>query len=247
MPIADTDPATPIPDTVRDRGRHVRPRSPSAPGFGHQRLSVVAKAGQDGYVDLRLSRNLASTASGATVTGDGVNLDRIGDDTEATDWASLDGVAGRQVTVALRRRPRRRRSSGSTSARCCARRSPATPTPARRTRSARCARSRCPACNATTTDCADPTPLAARSTPARRRVPRRGVPAVRAATQPADVPRARPPSPPTCGSRCWPASAPAARATRVSRTTTRPRRPTARPPARPATQVRIAEFQAFAK
>lgn len=46
-------------------------------------------------------RNLASTAAGATVTGDGVNLDAIADDTEATDWASLDGVAGKQVTIDL--------------------------------------------------------------------------------------------------------------------------------------------------
>ncbi|MGW4679539.1 M36 family metallopeptidase [Micromonospora taraxaci] len=99
-PIADTDPATPIPDTV-DMVAGTYDLLAVAPGFGHQRLSVVAKAGQDGYVDLRMSRNLASTASGATVTGDGVNLDRIGDDTEATNWASLDGVAGRQLTVAL--------------------------------------------------------------------------------------------------------------------------------------------------
>ena len=35
------------------------------------------------------------------MTGDGVNLDAIADDTEATDWASLDGVAGKQVTVDL--------------------------------------------------------------------------------------------------------------------------------------------------
>jgi hypothetical protein len=48
-----------------------------------------------------MSRNLASSASGATVSGDGVNLDKLVDDTEATDWASLDGVAGKQVTVRL--------------------------------------------------------------------------------------------------------------------------------------------------
>ncbi|MGC4746533.1 M36 family metallopeptidase [Micromonospora sp. DT201] len=100
VPVADTDPATPIPDTVELVGGTYDLLA-VAPGFGHQRLSVVAKAGQTGYVDLRMSRNLASAASGATVTGDGVNLDRIVDDTEATNWASLDGVAGRQLTVAL--------------------------------------------------------------------------------------------------------------------------------------------------
>ncbi|MEU1364367.1 M36 family metallopeptidase [Micromonospora zamorensis] len=99
-PIADTDPATPIPDTV-EMVAGTYDLLAVAPGFGHQRLSVVARADQDGYVDLRMSRNLASTASGATITGDGVNLDRVADDTEATNWASLDGVAGRQLTVAL--------------------------------------------------------------------------------------------------------------------------------------------------
>ncbi|MFF5181260.1 M36 family metallopeptidase [Micromonospora sp. NPDC000316] len=99
-PIADTDPATPIPDTV-ELVAGTYDLLAVAPGFGHQRLSVVAKAGKKGHIDLRMSRNLASTASGATITGDGVNLDRIGDDTEATNWASLDGVAGKQVTVAL--------------------------------------------------------------------------------------------------------------------------------------------------
>ncbi|MET8349182.1 MULTISPECIES: M36 family metallopeptidase [unclassified Micromonospora] len=100
VPVADTDPATPLPDTVELVAGTYNLLA-VAPGFGHQRLSVVAKAGHDGYVDLRMSRNLASTASGATITGDGVNLERIGDDTEATNWASLDGVAGRQLTVAL--------------------------------------------------------------------------------------------------------------------------------------------------
>ncbi|MCX5070433.1 M36 family metallopeptidase [Micromonospora lupini] len=99
-PIADTDPATPIPDTL-ELVAGTYDLLAVAPGFGHQRLSVVADAGRTGYVDLRLSRNLASTASGATITGDGVNLDRVADDTEATNWASLDGVAGRQLTVDL--------------------------------------------------------------------------------------------------------------------------------------------------
>src|SRR6185369_8335742 len=50
---------------------------------------------------LNLPRNVASTASGATVSGDGVNLNQVADDTEATDWASLDGVGGRAITVDL--------------------------------------------------------------------------------------------------------------------------------------------------
>ncbi|MEH1100019.1 M36 family metallopeptidase [Micromonospora sp. CPCC 205561] len=100
VPVADTDPATALPDRI-ELVPGTYQLLAVAPGFGHQRLTVVAKAGRKGHVDLRMSRNLASTASGATITGDGVNLERIADDTEATNWASLDGVAGRRVTVAL--------------------------------------------------------------------------------------------------------------------------------------------------
>src|SRR5262249_25059456 len=50
---------------------------------------------------LDLPTNLASASAGATVSGDGVNLGKLVDDSEATDWASLDGVAGKQVTVDL--------------------------------------------------------------------------------------------------------------------------------------------------
>lgn len=100
VPVADTDPATPLPDTV-ELVAGTYDLLAVAPGFGHERLRVTAKAGRSNHLDLKLSRNLASTASGATVSGDGVNLDRIADDTEATNWASLDGVSGKQVTVAL--------------------------------------------------------------------------------------------------------------------------------------------------
>ncbi|WP_203917654.1 M36 family metallopeptidase [Rugosimonospora africana] len=100
VPVADTDPATPIPDTFAIVPGTSFDLTVTAPGFGTERLrqSFHGKT-QDLRPDL--SRNLASGASGATVSGDGVNLDKIVDDTEATDWASLDGVAGRQVTVAL--------------------------------------------------------------------------------------------------------------------------------------------------
>jgi hypothetical protein len=100
VPVADTDPATPLPDTFQIVPGTDVDFTVTAPGFGTQRLhQSFHGTAQDLRVDL--SRNLASSASGATVSGDGVNLDKIVDDTEATDWASLDGVAGRQVTVAL--------------------------------------------------------------------------------------------------------------------------------------------------
>ena len=49
-----------------------------------------------------MPENYASGAVGATASGDGVNLARLIDDTEATNWASLDSpIAGKQVTVRL--------------------------------------------------------------------------------------------------------------------------------------------------
>ncbi|GHJ53386.1 hypothetical protein Nm8I071_26930 [Nonomuraea sp. TT08I-71] len=102
VPAADTDAATPLTDQVSlVPGTYefvVR-----APGYGHVRVGpVTVKAGQVRDLPVKLRRNLASTAAGATVGGDGINLARIADDDEATNWASLGApVAGRQVTVDL--------------------------------------------------------------------------------------------------------------------------------------------------
>ncbi len=51
---------------------------------------------------MQMSRNVASAANGATAGGDGINLARLIDDTEATNWASLGSpIANKQVTVRL--------------------------------------------------------------------------------------------------------------------------------------------------
>jgi extracellular elastinolytic metalloproteinase len=112
-PAADTASGTPIdevvelvPGTYELYGR--------ADGFGHVRWTETFAAGEEGTVEVPLRRNLASKHSGATATGDGVNLEDLIDDTEGTNWASLDGrgtasegkpegaqVEGRQVTVDL--------------------------------------------------------------------------------------------------------------------------------------------------
>ncbi|MFF0098105.1 M36 family metallopeptidase [Micromonospora sp. NPDC005257] len=102
VPVADTDAATPLTDRVElVPGTYefvVR-----APGHGHTRIGpVTVKAGQNRTLAVNLRPNLASAAAGATVTGDGLNLERIADDDEATNWAALGApVAGRQVTVDL--------------------------------------------------------------------------------------------------------------------------------------------------
>ncbi|MFC0006572.1 M36 family metallopeptidase [Micromonospora siamensis] len=102
VPVADTDPATALPDQVRlVPGTYefvVR-----APGHGHVRVGpVTVRAGQVRDLPVRMWANLASTSNGAVATGDGINLAKLTDDDEATNWASLGGpVAGRQVTVDL--------------------------------------------------------------------------------------------------------------------------------------------------
>jgi extracellular elastinolytic metalloproteinase len=100
-PIADTDPATPLGDTFKivpgtydfvARGN----------GLGELRFTPTFGAGQVRDMPVNMADNLASSTNGATATGDGVNLDKLIDDTEVTNWASLTGpVAGKQVTVRL--------------------------------------------------------------------------------------------------------------------------------------------------
>jgi hypothetical protein len=100
-PIADTDPATPLGATFKivpgqyefvARGN----------GFGMKRFTFSFNPGQVRDMPVNMSRNVASSASGATASGDGVNLADLIDDTEETNWASLSGpVAGKQVTVRL--------------------------------------------------------------------------------------------------------------------------------------------------
>lgn len=85
-----------------------------ADGYGLQRFTQTFVAGETRTVSVPLRRNLASVHNGATATGDGVNLDELIDDTESTNWASLESagtasegkgegaqVEGRQVTVDL--------------------------------------------------------------------------------------------------------------------------------------------------
>jgi hypothetical protein len=100
-PVADTDPATTLTDTAsfEPGGYDV---IVTAPGFGAVSTVVNVKAGQVMTRSITMRENLASAANGATATGDGVNQSQLIDDSESTDWASLNAaVAGKQVTVHL--------------------------------------------------------------------------------------------------------------------------------------------------
>lgn len=101
LPVADTDPETAIPDTFQIVPRTKFQFTAVGDGFGHRRFTTQFRTNGTENLTLNLPKNLASASSGAVVSGDGINLDRIADDTEATNWASLDGVGGRQVTIDL--------------------------------------------------------------------------------------------------------------------------------------------------
>ncbi|MGH3372406.1 MAG: M36 family metallopeptidase, partial [Nocardioidaceae bacterium] len=100
--VADTDPASALGDTVR-----LVPGTyefvATAAGRGHVRVGPVDfTPGSAATLTVQMPTNLASSAAGATASGDGINLSRIVDDDEATNWASLGSpVAGKQVTVDL--------------------------------------------------------------------------------------------------------------------------------------------------
>ena len=100
VPVADTDPATPLTDQVAGTGDGLIAQ---APGHGHARVaSFSVSPGQVRDLPVKMRTNLASSGAGASASGDGINLARLIDDDEATNWASLGSpVAGKQVTVDL--------------------------------------------------------------------------------------------------------------------------------------------------
>lgn len=100
--VADNDPATSMGDTVDLVPGNYGLLIP-APGRGLVRAGpVTVGAGQALDLTVPLAANLASSSNGATAQGDGINLARLIDDDEPTNWASLGSpVAGKQVTVEL--------------------------------------------------------------------------------------------------------------------------------------------------
>ncbi|MEJ7794222.1 MAG: M36 family metallopeptidase [Nocardioides sp.] len=112
-PTADNDAETETSDTIEFvPGRYSF--IATAPGHGGVRFTRTFKPGQNVVVQVPVRRNLASASNGAVATGDGINLESLIDDTEETNWASLESagtasdgngegeqVTGRQVTVQL--------------------------------------------------------------------------------------------------------------------------------------------------
>jgi hypothetical protein len=102
VPVADTDVTTAIPDSVQ-MVPGVYEFTIRAPGRGHARVEPTElRAGRNLTLRTVLRKNLASSASGATVEGTGINLTSLVDDDEATQWAALGApVAGQHVIVDL--------------------------------------------------------------------------------------------------------------------------------------------------
>ena len=100
VPIADTDPATALPATFK-----IVPGTYTfiarGDGFGEARFSASFVPGQVRDLPVNMPRNLASSSSGATATGDGSPLGNLIDDNEATRWVASGDPAGKQVTVRL--------------------------------------------------------------------------------------------------------------------------------------------------
>jgi hypothetical protein len=100
VPVADTDPATAIPDTFTVVPGTYRFLAVGK-GLGHRRFTQPVYLGGNATVTAVMTANLASSAAGATITGDGAALPSLIDDTEASVWTGTEGVAGKQVTVDL--------------------------------------------------------------------------------------------------------------------------------------------------
>ncbi|MBP2327684.1 hypothetical protein JOF56_008069 [Kibdelosporangium banguiense] len=102
IPVADTDPATPLPDTVEiTAGTY--DFIVAADGYGSTRISNRRlHPGERDTIRPLSAPNVASRSLGATASGDGVNLEKLIDDTEASNWASVGSpVAGKSVRVDL--------------------------------------------------------------------------------------------------------------------------------------------------
>ncbi|XRQ04487.1 M36 family metallopeptidase, partial [Actinomadura welshii] len=100
VPVADTDPATPLGATF-----DITPGRYSfvavGPGVGHKKFTATIRTSRRS-LPVVMHRNLAASANGAAAAGDGGSHEALLDETEATNWQSVEApVAGRQVTVDL--------------------------------------------------------------------------------------------------------------------------------------------------
>ncbi|MBV9787024.1 MAG: M36 family metallopeptidase, partial [Chloroflexi bacterium] len=110
VPIADTDPSTPLvvssSNVTLSNVAKFAPGTYSfliqAPGYGAARITKTFTAGQTATLTVYLPTNYASVTKGATASGQGIGLNNLIDDTETTNAARLNApVAGTTLTVDL--------------------------------------------------------------------------------------------------------------------------------------------------
>lgn len=100
LPVADTDPATALPQTVTLAPGTYKFLAIGA-GFGHKRFTQTVYPGVTREIGAVLPANLASATNGATATGPGTTVARLLDDAEATAWTGTGAGRGGDVTVDL--------------------------------------------------------------------------------------------------------------------------------------------------
>jgi extracellular elastinolytic metalloproteinase len=100
VPVADTDPSTPLSDTftIVPGTYHFVSRGN---GFGEVRVTATLNPGQVRDLPVNMPENLASKTNGATDTGTGTDLGNLIDDTEATQWTATGTPNAQQATVRL--------------------------------------------------------------------------------------------------------------------------------------------------
>jgi extracellular elastinolytic metalloproteinase len=97
-PIADTNPATtgfPHFDDVAKFAPGTYEFTAQAPGYGFVRFRETFRSGGSETIRIEMAQNLASSASGATATGDGgTTVANLIDDTENTQWEAAGNATG---------------------------------------------------------------------------------------------------------------------------------------------------------
>ncbi|CAN7217501.1 M36 family metallopeptidase [Knoellia sp. LjRoot47] len=101
-PIADTDPATDLADTFSILPGE-RTYTVLAAGKGQTRVTFTAKPRQTRDMPVKLLTNLASSAAGATVTGEGVDVPAMidGDEGSTATTVPAPSAAQKQFTIDL--------------------------------------------------------------------------------------------------------------------------------------------------
>jgi hypothetical protein len=109
-PIADTNPATTGAnlDDVAEIVPGTYELVANAPGYGHLRARKTFGGGENSVIEFRFPTNHASSAKGATATGDGTAPGNLIDDTEGNQWTAEGtitsgnlSVDGKKVTIDL--------------------------------------------------------------------------------------------------------------------------------------------------